>query len=505
MKTLWFTTVLIILGINLIIAQPDENMGSADGLRRNIVALKIKIENIKELAIRYNNQSALTAINDAEADFNAANDLLNRWFGGERRNGFLDQARAKYQSSNRKADYASSLILQIPTDNMRTELEQLIQEAEIIAHNNNSQEIRYYLNKARAYNRKASSAFAENQFFRGHEYLKVGIYFANKVIEAGNSGQSFNSREKRFDDLVNNIRNMLNKAASITNDDPVLRDLYESAREYFNKALAENNQGNVGKAFSNLQISEKFLNRLFDLAENDKESGEDLRNEYQSLGIYLNSVRREVHNSNQTSNILQKAEDLYNEAGKNIETGDLQKASQNMRLSQRMALKAFKSISVQSNNFDDIQNRLNEVNHLLQLQGEKVRQSENKSVKGLYNQALKLFNQAQTDYTSGRNNQVLYSLNLCLRILSRNEKLIGDTTPGASTTYAEVNADLLNTQQLVIRLQQNPALTGDQVKKIETLVDLLEDARKELLENNIAAANQIISIVKNQLSNSLRI
>jgi len=507
MKIWIFLIITLILGLNLLTAQNRNYSQGADRLWQNILKLKVKIEKIKDLAERYNNEKALQTILDAEQDFNQAISLLNQWLGGDHKRSLLDEAKIKYQSASRKTDLASSLILQIPVENLRTVLEQLLQKIESIAHNNNSQEVKYYLNKARAFSRKANNVFAQNQYLKGHEFLKVGIYFANKVIEMAGSDQPRNNKKRRFEDRKNNIQIMINKAANIINDDPILNDLKNSTQEYYEKALSENEQGKTEKAFANLQIAEKFLNRLFDLAEKDNTNSDvDLKREYQSLGIYLNSVKVELEKSNQKSKIFEKAEGLYVDAGKNLQEGNLKKAALNMRLVQRMALKVFKQISAssQKGNFDDLQNRINEVENLLRFQEEKVDKSNNKSVNGLYLQAEKHFSQAQTAYSNGRNNQAFYLLGLCLRILNRNEQLLDTTVGRKDLSLDNIQSDLLSTEQLIGRLEINPDLSKNQIKKIEILKNLISDAKEELQKKNLLAAQQILIIVKNQLSNTLK-
>lgn len=498
MKQLTLALIILGFGFNLIFGQSR----LSDQVEQNLIFLGRKIEQIRVLAERYKNQEALKTIQSAKEDFDNAIDLLKQWKDNRGHPELLEQARAKYQSANLKADLASRLLLFKPAVNLMNQLDRLIQKAENLAQGSDENDLRYYLNKARNFYRQAKNAFSENRYLRGHEYLKIATYFAEKVISLARKGNGSETGEQRFEEYRNNIRVLLNRVEGLIDDD-VLQELYDNVQDYLRRADNAYSQGNLNRALINLQIAERLTHRIIDLAEDTDNSSVEQRveNDYQSLGRYLAAIRNELESQNTESAIFDKANELYLQAGRNLNNGKYQQAAFNLKLAQRMALRAFNRISAGNNSPDSehLRNRLNELNQLIQLQQQRVNTQQNKSSHVLFDKSKEYLLQAQQEYENHDFDKAAFYINLSLRLLNTNEKILKSQNT-ENITSDEINQDLRRVEQLVTRLKQNTSLSADEQAKISVLEDLLGKAGDAFTHKNFIIAREILSIIKNQLT-----
>ncbi len=477
-------------------------------MRDNIVTLERKIVQVSILAERYQNDRAIILIIKAKEEFQVAQRFLNEWIDLTRRPRPAEKllaARAHYKLSNNLADQAARLLLFKPTANLKTELERLIHLAESAAHSGDNSELRYFLNKARAFHRQALSALSQSRYLTGHEYLKIAIYFAKKTIALARSNQNIDNRINKFEEQKNNIQVLLNQVAYSITDKPVLNELYQSAQNFLKRALAAYNDGKLKSAYSQLQITERLVYRIIDLSDNDNISFEDrLKDDYQSLGRYLNSVRNELESAGKKSKLLTRAENLYAKAGKNLSSGQFKKAAGNLKLSQRMGMRAFKKLSSDTHtDTENLKNRLNEIGHFIQLQGDRLNESNYNSLTSLYNQAVRFYNQAEQAYGNEQFPQTSYLLNLSLRILNRNEKLLQQKVEDKLSAN-KIKNDLLRTEQIFTRLKDNTSLKDKEKIKISYLSELVKKARTEFDKNNLVITRELLFITQQQLSTMLK-
>ncbi len=499
MKRSKLIIILLSIACNFLFAQNIDG----DRVKRNIIALGRKIEQIKILAERYQNDRAIILISKASEEFYSAQNLLEQWASLPRPRSSVKllAARVHYNLANKFADQAARLILFKPTANLKTELERLIHQAESVAHRGDYNELHYFLNKARAFHSKALTAFSNGQYLRGHEFLKIAIYFAEKTISLAKTSQGDGGRIQKFEQQKNNILVLLNQANNSTKENPVLKELFQNAQSYLKKAIIAFNNGNMKRAYTQLQIAERLVYRIIDLSDNNNTSKKDrLENDYQSLGRYLNSIRNELESSNQKSILLDKADKIYSDAGRNLSAGQYEEASGKLKLSQRMGMRAFKKLSSGSNlDSENLINRINGARHLIELQGERITENSGSSFKSIYDQAVKFFNQSEHAYENQQFPKSSYLLNLTLRLINRNEKLLKNVSI-QSISLKELESDLIRIEQIFSRLKENTSLKNKEKVKLTYLTELLLKARNEFEINNLVASREILFIIQQQLS-----
>jgi hypothetical protein len=501
MKRLIHIIIFLSLGLSSLTAQDR----LSDRIENNLKQLGRKIIQIRLLAERYENNEALKTIESAKEDFDEAISLLQQWKDSRHRLELLEQARAKYQSANLKADLASRMLLFKPAANLMNQLERLIQQAETVAQGSDASDLRYYLNKARNYYKHAQNAFAGNRYLRGHEYLKIATYFAEKVISLA-KGNRPADQGQRFEELKNNITVLLNRVSNLLDENDILNELYNNVLEYLKRAENAYASGNLKRAFANLQIAERLTHRIIDLAEEDDQnsSKDHIEEEYQSLSRYLTTLHNEFEMENQQSKILDKADEFHSKARMNIDHGEYQQALTNLKLAQRMAMRAFKDISSQDNssNTINLQNRIREIQHLINLQQARIDEQQNKAAKTLFEQAGTFFRQGQQEYENANYIKASYLFNITLRILNNNEKILkgaGNNSISEESVLKELN----QADQLINRLKSNASLDENNQSKIAILEKLLDRARQAFENKDYFIAKEIIAIIQSQLTNLL--
>ncbi len=505
MKRLTQIILLTTLIFNFLYSQALDG----DRIKRNIFVLGRKIEQISILVERYKNDRAANLIKKAKNEFSTATNLLEQWFALPRSTRLrntekLATARVHYNLSNKLADQAARLLLFKPTANLKTELERLIHRAESAAHDgSDNSELRYFLNKARAFHREALNAFSHDQYLKGHEFLRIAVYFAEKTISLAQSGQQNGTRLQKFEEQNKNIQILLNEALRFSTENDVIKELQQNAQNYLKRAKQAYNNGKLKRAYSQLRIAERLAYRIIDLAGNKNNSLEEkVKEDYQSLGRYLSSVRSELESSGQRSKLLDKADQLYTKAGHYISSAQYQKAATNLKLSQRMGLRAFKKTSSSSRpDVESLQSRLNEVQHLLQLQEGVLSSQKNDANNLLYGQADKFFNDAKRAYSQQSYAQTAYLLNLSLRILNRNEKVLKQKPQNISSQ--KIEKDLLRIERVFSRLNTNPSLDAKNKIKLNYLAELLEKARREFDTKNYIVSAELLFIIQQQISTML--
>ncbi|MCB9058226.1 MAG: hypothetical protein H6627_06645 [Calditrichae bacterium] len=471
-----------------------------DRIKESIRELGRKIEQIHSLAERYKNDAALRVIILADEDLKQAISLLKEWEDDHRKAGRLLLAKAKYQSAEKRADYASRLVLYKPMLNLKNDLESLLQQAETVSHNNKNNDIIYYLSKAREFHRKALLAFEKNRYLQGYEFVRIATYFANKTISFTKSDNDGINDNNSFNEQRNNIQNLLNQAGVLSENDAVLTDLYANADQYFEQSQEAYNLGNVRRAFNLLQLSERLLYRLIDLAESGSEGTKQnqVETNYLSLGRYLDAVRNEYNQSGQQSRLLEKAETLHKTAGIQLQNNELEKASSSINLSQSMAMRAFKKLSAPVDEKANIGLRFNEVERLLSMQKNKLENNPDPQLESLHLHAQQLFNASKQAQNQKQNVRAAYLLNMTLRLLNRVENASSKSTI-IKNNPQQIQGDINRLMQIFSRLQNNSNLSTKDSDRINILFEMLQQANEEFEKNNLLSSSEIISLIQKQL------
>ena len=506
MKNLIAIKILIIslLAFSCLFAQQNNE---EDRVRTQLIRLKIKIDQLENYAARYGDNRAVSIINQAKNAFEQGSSELQLWLNLNFREKYNAEGRAKLQQiknlfklANELADRAARILFLKPTLNLINELESILRKAEEIVAETQSTQLQYFLNKARNFKRLADNEFENKRFLRGNEYLKASRYFADRIISFSNNEDGFQSS---FEDYLQSIQYLFNQAGQLIDENNrQVRDLFLSARSFFEKAKASFNRGQLNLAKNNLQVVERLLYRIIDIAEGENLSESDkILNDLQSLKRYINSIKIELYRDNKSENrFLKKAEQFLQAADFAFNQSDLKKASLNINLAQRMALKAYRDLS-DDNSYSqqNLKNRITELRNLLNQQSNRLDQGKGPDyIVELHKRAFNFLNKAEQSLSSSPAHSE-NNLNLALRFANRAEKLLQEEERD-KVDENQLLTELSRLENILQRLRSNNELSQNDIIRIDELLKLLEDAGNEINRDNLQLAAEIIRIIQNQIA-----
>jgi len=487
---------IIILGLLLssfVYSQSEEE------IRRNLQQLAIKIHTVEALAQKYNHRQASDLVKEARRHFDEAMDLLRQ------RPPRINHAKMSFYKAKKFVDWAARLLLDKPAIRAKNELDKLMRRAEQAVHQNYSDQARYMLNKARAFQAKAGQAYRSDRFFSAQEYYRISKYFANRSIQIAEGKISASTPFNRFEEALKNLESLYKDvAASPMNNE--LEKLLQKVRSFFKKARASFNNGNLVQAFSYLQISERLLYRAIDMNEST-ESGqkENLRSNLISLKLYINEIEKNIGdgNNNIEKKLLRKSNQFYLAAERDFESGDLKNARLKIVLSQRMANKALQYTS-NSGGPDDQQvaERIEEVTRLLQLQKQKLGSDMDEISTFMLSQAEELIVQAKEDFEQDRIWSAFQKTQLALRFINRVDYL-SETEKKQVSSEDELRNKYNRLLSIATTLQDNSN------QKIPTslpvIIEILKKAEHKINSGRYYIAAELLLLAENQLNRLMKI
>ena len=496
MKRFTTTLIILLLTFSTLFAQQI----NADRVRLNIEQLQRKMGQVDALAKKYNDAQAVALLDKARNELLLASNKYQDFKNTPetqiaRRKLLINLAKAHFKLAGKYVDAASRLLLFKPAAQMKKELDNLIRKAEHTVSRSTSDEGRYFLSKSRKFQSDAQSSFRNGRFLKGYEFLRISMYFAQKTIElASASGQGRND-EQNFRNAENNIRALLQQASSLSAQNRMVSQMYQSARNYVDQARSAYRAGDFKKAFARLRLAERLLFRVVDMADSGSSSDkQQARENLQSLGRYLQSLPSDMQSP--TNPFIDKANKLYQRAAQQINAGAYKKANVSMQLSQRMALKAYRENSALDgpDSKDQLKMRLTDAKRLFDLQESHISEA-GKAAKLLHRQAGKFLGMARGAYQHNALFRMRYLLNISLKLMNQARKSIAN-----ENDQEQIKQNLQRLKDILNRLNKNAELSEKWRIKISVLTDLLSQAQTAFKDGNYGFAGKLSEMVQNQLT-----
>jgi len=493
-------TILVILAVlSFIAAGFAQQQDSRERIQRTFRLLERKIEQVRQMAQRYQNDVALSLLNEAESGVQRAKDLLReeppRFF----------QARQQLMQANALADRAARLVLLKPAANLKNELEQMIRRLEQLSGRSDNSDLFYFLNKARAFKQQAEQAFERGEYLRGHELMRVARHFADKGILLFSDAAGDNSPQ-RFEQYFSGLTTLYGRAESLVEENDQAAELLQEAGQYLQRArnLYAGNQQR--QALSMMRIAERLLYRVIDMAQNEAMGGrERLENNLQSLRRYIRSLSDDVGEDGQPRQLLTKSEQLLQKAENSLRDGDLSQARLHMDLAQKVAQKAFRLNQDDRSVADDnaLNAQLNDIGRFLALQKNQLQQLSDPQLNMLHEQAGRFYRNAQQAVSNGNPRRATIMINLSLQTLNHVEnlrKLQKQQYPDRTS----IENELMRLETIAGRLAQNNELDEMQQARLESAREMLAQAREESQNGNWSLVQELNRLVRDQIERIVR-
>jgi len=477
---------------------------TGDRVRQNMVRLQRKLVQVSALVQKYHDMRAIKLVDKAKSELVLADNKYKEYKNTperqmSKRKLLINLAGAHFNLAEKYIGAASKFLMFKPAAQKKNELNNLISKAENVVNRSQSDESRYFLNKARRFQSEAQSAFRNERFLQGYEFLRVALYFAQKTIDMSSIPGRGHSDKQDFNNALENTRVLLQRAGELISGNNLSDQMYRRAEDYFQKAERAYRSDHLKQAFSQLKFAERLLYRVVDMSGNSSATAEQqTQDNLQSLGRYLQSLQSDFQGT--ANPFLDKAYKLYRRAVRQAQDKKHRQAQVSIQLSQRMALKAYRQKTNSSVDDDEeqLKSRYNDARHLYDLQDVSMTEA-TPSLQTIHLQAGKYLNQAGEALQNNRLVQAHYLLKISLKLMNRARQ-----SKFHDATQPQVENNIKRLSDALKRLQNNTTLGEVWQVRVSTLSDLLQQAQNALEKGDVSVAANLAGFIQNQLTALLK-
>ena len=489
MKKIIHAIIIISVFSGFIFAQRDEDLGSRI---RQFATQLIRLQN---LAQRYDNPEAAKLISQAMYWLNEARES---WDARRFR-----EAKVHFYQSVNLYNQTSRLLFYKPALNLKNTLDELIHRAEISLQKNDSRDGRYMLNKARDFQLKANRQINLSDYVKGQEYLRIAMHFAQKAIEITERTSGDTIEHYNYEEEFQHIQELYRQLQRTNSDNRDVNELLRKANAYINRSRDLYESDDERQAFYQLQIAEKLLFRAIDVSDSNYDNKpERFENNLNSLRQYLYSIELSLNNIKDANakKLYNRAVALVEESERDYEKGDLKKAGTKLLLAQKFANRALRfSDPIGEQESRRIENRIEEIENIIQLQKQKIEREDNKVVLNLHDEAKELLQKAKRELDTNNQARAFQLVRLSLRLINRVDFLLqrDDRYLISNSELTNVIIDLdtkLNT------LLNNQEIDDSVQTRIELLLEMLNRAKNHFDNHDYDTTTELIRIIQSQFN-----
>jgi HEPN domain-containing protein len=469
----------------------------AQNLRRidsNYRKLERYLERVSELVNRFNDSRARTAIQSARTELEKARKFLY-----DAREPRLNLAQVHLGKAKQYIDIAAKIVLSVPFKKLQRQLDDMIERAEQELASSRKEEVYYLLNQAKKFRRQAYTDYQAGRIVRGEQNYRVAFFFARKCLEYQRKAV-MSVPEQRLE-LEMSVRQLLNQADALAENDPMIARMLQEAEEHYREALQLADAGKEEQAINRLRLIRRFIYRIYDQADRgevDKKGR--IENQLYSLNAFLQSLEEDVKQTVNTrlANLLNNAWQQYNEAQLAYTAGKLDVTAKKISLSQRIANKVFRQLRKGgNNNSEQLALRIEETQRILVFQEENVKNSENDALIKMHQEAIELLNRATEALDQGKNGLAFQLLQVSTRMSARIQREMGSDHPAISETELQNKYDQINA--FLSRVENNTKIMAKHGVIIDQLRYYTEQGKNYWDQDYLLIADEYFTTVLEQI------
>ena len=478
--------------INNLFAQRDQL------IIREFNELKVYLTKIWVVVQRFDNVKARELMQQAKQELDTADDLIfnqNRYI----------LAKVHMVMARALANQAAKLVLNQPVERLKKQLDDLINKAEKVLSNNQSDESRYLLNQAKKFRNLAYNALANGRFNKAQEYYRIAFYFADKSIKLINRRDE--DTGSQIAELMSNIDQLFIQAEDLINENNRYKNLLNEARKHYSDALQLLENGRINLARNKLLLIEKLLFRIMDQIDRLSLNNNDrIKNDFYSLKAFLDALEQDAEESgnDRVEKFLQQAKKLYSEASQAFDAGRMKLVQTKLNLSQRFASKALQFMNSNlTGDLPNIESKINDNKNLLQLQKPHIDNSKNNALNRMFQEAERLNSQASEFYNQNKYRAALRSVQLSTRLINKIQRYLDYGSNEEDLKVNEIEQKINRAGSLLNKLKNNNQINDEYKDNIQKLEDLFVQATNYFEAKDYQLANEYIDFVLQQIEKQL--
>jgi hypothetical protein len=374
------------------------------------------IERIQELVNKFDSRQARNSLILARVELEKARTYL---FNPEQP--MLKLAQLHILKAKKYTDVAAQMVLSLPFKKLKAQLDDLIDRAERDLSKSRKEEAYYLLHQAKKFQRLAYDAYRSGRVIRGEQYFRIAFFFARKCQDFQRTTR-LSIPEQRLE-LEMSVQQLLRQAGELSRGNENITKMLNEAQRHYEEALQLADEGKEEMAVNRLKLVRRFIYRIYDQADrgnNNKETR--IENQLYSLNAFLQSLESENTTSinEQKQSLLDRAWLMHSEAQSAFDAGNFNQAEKKISISQRLANKVFRQTRSNRNNAsENLEDRIEETERLLEFQRDKVSTSENEALIKMHEESAKMLDRARQALDNGKNGLAFQMLQMGTRMSAR--------------------------------------------------------------------------------------
>jgi hypothetical protein len=469
-------------------------------IRLDLAKLDRQLAEAAELLASFPNSQARDILLQAKQlrDQAAANIQNNR----------LIQARLQIRTALQYIDQALKLALDAPAQRLKSQLEELMRQAEIEVIGSGNREAEQLLQQAKKSQASAEQAWNAGNSRRAVDFYRLATNFAQKALELVRANQhntgglsTADNGRQQFENLAARAR----EAIEITQNGAA-RAIYDQAMKQAQTAELYVRSGRAGMAIRLYSGAIRLLLRAIDLAGGMTNASNRLESELTLLEDLVGSAEKQLEGKNdaRATMLIGRARLLLAEARSALDRKDDQEAGWRLVLA-----RSFVSKAMRSGIGGAFESRLEE--ELAQLMAD-LKELEQRAAERGNNDALEIAalarlaaGKAERAFANGRPRVSLQALLASQRFLAFAESLLSSTT-AQELSRTEISQKLDRLDASLQEVSQSAAASNNEVAMdlVNQVIEIRDRSREALNRGRLRVASETIDVAMEMLRTALK-
>lgn len=422
----------------------------------------------------------------------------------------LLQARLDIRAAMQFIEQAMKLALDAPVQRLKSQLEELMRQADSEVIGRGNREAEQLLQQAKKAQASALQALNAALFRRAVDYLRLAISLAQKSLELARGGQhnagpdATESERQQFENLAARAREAVETAQNAA-----ARAIYDQAMKQARSAEASLRSGKPAMALQLYAGAVRLLLRAIDLAgAGTMNTSNRLESELSLLDDLITSAEKQLEGKSdpRAMMLINRARLLIAEARRSLDRKDEQEAEWRLTLARSFVSKAMRSGVGVAGAFESrLEEELVQLGEDLKEIEQRARDQDNSDALEMVALARLAAGKAERAFANGRPRVSLQALLAAQRFLGYAEALLGKVG-SPQLERSEVSQKLDRLDASVQEVSQSATASKNEVAMdlVNQAMEIRDRAREALNRGRLRVASESIDVAMEMLRTALK-